>query len=180
MLIDLLAACFLLAIIGLICVQIIVPCIVAAKKYLADDGDRTQQALVRIRQEAASTTSGGLSFASQGSDWWLAIVPLDPPGTSGQRLWQTKMTLYRYLSTSKSITRKVYDQLKWPDGSPRLSGAEPTPFTQAELASLDSNDCQTLANNLVGDPWPNLRSTWRVNFLAEGKSRTYLLNLGEL
>ena len=180
MLIDLLAACFLLAIIGLICVEIIVPCIVAAKKYLADDGDRTQQALVRIRQEAASTTSGGLSFASQGSDWWLAIVPLDPPGTSGQRLWQTQMILYRYLSTSKSITRKVFDKLQWPDGSARLTGAEPAPFSQAELAGLDSTDSQTVASNLVGDPWPNLRSTWKLEFLAEGKSRTYFLNLGEL
>ena len=90
------------------------------------------------------------------------------------------MILYRYLSTSKSITRKVFDKLQWPDGSARLTGAEPAPFSQAELAGLDSTDSQTVASNLVGDPWPNLRSTWKLEFLAEGKSRTYFLNLGEL
>lgn len=180
MLIDMLAACFLLAIISLICLEILVPCIVAAKRYLSDDGDRTQQALVRIRQEAASTTSAGLSFASQNKDWWLAIVPLVQPGSAGQRLWHTELTLYRYASGDKSITRKVFHQLKWPDGSPRLTGTEPSPFGPAELKALPSDQAQTLATGVEGEAWPALQDSWKLQFVApDGKRRSYFLQLGD-
>ena len=179
LLIELLAACFCLGIVGLLVLQLIVPCIVAAQRYLNDEGDRTGLALTRIRQEVGSSLPAGVSFASQSDGWTLGIVPLDTPGSTGKRLWKSELIVYRF--QNGAIVRSLLSDLKWPDGTPRLTGAEPAPFSADELSALDTRDARVLAQSLEGEPWSSLEKPWPVRFLGPGgKTRAYLLNLADV
>jgi len=166
-LIELLAACFCLGVVGLLVVQLIVPSILAALRILNQEGDLDSRALAMIRQDVASSVGAGVSFAHRPEGWWLAIVPLENPGSEGQRIWSGELIVYRYRGPQHQITRQILSGLKWPDGEARLTGSQPAPFSEDELLGLPQEGQQVVASAVRGEEWSQLVQPWTVTFGPE-------------
>lgn len=177
-LIEMLVAMVLFGAIGMVCSLLIWPVLLKAYQVLAGDNDdlRIQAALRLIRADVVSTTSKGRNFAHLNNAWVLGIVPLDVPGSTGNVRWQTQLLAYRF--EGGELRRATLSDLKWPDGTARLSETLPALFSGDELWALPQTQSKLLLQKLQAEPWTDLRAPWTFKFRnPRGQEQTYSLNL---
>ena len=179
---EVMTAMFLLGIVGYLAVRFLLPIILSSNRMLAgiSAADPVERALAQLHGDVYQATGKGLSFASspQG-DWTLGLVRQSQPSSEAQALWEKELRVYRYHADRQTLTFQSYPDLKWPDGSTRLTGGEPLHFTTDELTQLPLAGEAVLANfTKTTDLWTASDDAWEFDYLPpESAKGHYLLSL---
>ena len=124
------------------------------------------------------TRSPTPSIVHQTLDWTLAVVRQTGPSSGGEVLWEKELRVYRYHAAQRQLTFQNYPEIKWPDGSLRLTGQEPLHFQKDELAALPTGGEKVMVNLIAGLAWPGCAGTWEFDFLPPDSVKVhYLLSL---
>lgn len=181
-LLEILTAMFLLGLLGYLVVRFLLPIILSSNRMLAgiSAADPVERALAQIHRDVYQATSKGLSFAStpQG-DWTLGLVRRSQPSSEAQTLWEKELRVYRYHGDRRSLTFQLYSDLRWPDGEPRLTGAEPLHFSSDELTQLSLAGESVLATFVTATgAWTAMRDPWGFDYAPpESAKGHYVLSL---